>query len=200
MLTANNIDLKKLNFQFPIIEYVNIIVLLWNYPPILDWALSHFIYFISTCIYAVTRAYFLENITDFMSGENIREKYRKLLISHIYRTIGASIYSYSGMFSVYNLQKETSYVLLVASVFFHYIFNYFYYFELLKNNYIFFKNIPHMIDGIIVIGCIPNHPVLQVSLCIIHVGRLIMNDTDISLNLFLWTETYLISSIFTKVF
>ncbi len=178
------------------------IILLWNYPSIYVWTQSHYLYFIGTWVYTMTRTYYINNRQLFMLDGNVKKKYRNLLISHIYRTIGTCLHSYLALVAIYLLQKETVSFLLIMSLFNHFIVNYLYYFETLNHRLILVKHVPHMIDTIIIIGCIEHshggYWYLKSLLCLINMGMFFIdayNSPELVYKLLLWTETYLICTI-----
>lgn len=175
------------------------IILLWNYPSIITWCQSHYLYLFGTWIYTMAYTYYQYNIQAFMKDGNVKNQYLNVLRSHILRTISSSLHSYLSVVSIYLLQKEVAPLLLFMSLYIHFTINYFYYFKH-NNSYIgLMKHIPHMLDTIIILGCISKETNVHFPLGFICVGR-ILSDVYISNKLlseiFLCAETYyLVQSI-----
>lgn len=177
-------------------EYANMIILLWNYPSIITWGYSHYLYLFATWLYTMSYTYYQYNVHLFLADGNIKSQYQNVLRSHIIRTISTSLHSYLSVISVYLLQKECAPLLLYMSLYIHITINYFYYFKP-NNLYIaLMKHIPHMIDTIIILGCIREQYIhFHFILGCICIGR-ILSDAFISRKLlsemFLCAETYYI--------
>lgn len=179
------------------IEYVNMIILLWNYPSIINWSHSHYLYLLGTWTYTMAYTYYQYNIHLFLTEENVKYHYANVLRCHIIRTIFTSLHSYLSALSIYLLQKEYALPLLFMSLYTHIIINYFYYFKHDVPYIIWMKYVPHIIDTIIILGCLQSTTYFHIHFILgfICAGR-ILSDMFVYRKflseIFLCAETYYI--------
>jgi len=177
------------------IQYANMMIVLWNYPPIFAWSLSHYLYLVGTWIYTMAYTYYQYNVEIFLTDENVKKQYANVLRFHIIRTISTSLHSYLSVISVYLLQKETAPFLLFMSLYIHMIINYLYYFKEVNPYVALMKHIPHMVDTIIIIGCIPREKHVYFRLGTFCIARILSEAfvyNKLLSQIFLCAETYYI--------
>jgi len=181
------------------LEYFDLIIVLWNYPPILKWTRLHRLYLGSSFISTVMNAFYANRVNMFVDEENVLENYETVLVAHVYRTLANSMHSYVSMITMYSINHPESAEseLMIVCGCIHLVMNYLYYFgELQHENALFVKHMPHMIDIIIILYNI-NDIQLQAFIVIMNIIGIYMITTFDTNNgyfnkILSWIEAYII--------
>lgn len=181
--------------KYAYLEYLNLVVILWNYPSFLTWNEIQRVYLVSACISCVLNAFYISRMNIFIEQENVLENYEQVLISHVYKTIGNSVYSYVSMVAVYlKTHNECDTGLLAVCFILHVFMMYMYYFGELQNAHaLLVKNLPHMIDMVVVISSIRDIQ-LQIIIASINMVRIYIHNTHLT-QIISVIETYMICEI-----
>jgi len=183
--------------KFAYLEYLHLVIILWNYPSFLKWNEIQSVYLVSACISCVLNVFYISRMNIFIEQENVLENYEHVLISHVYKTIGNSVYSYVSMVSVYlTTHSEIDSGLLLVCLILHMFMMYIYYFGDLQNAHaLLVKNMPHIIDMVVVISSIRDIQ-LQILIALINIVRMYFHNTRLT-QLMALLETYIICEIIT---
>lgn len=176
------------------LEYLPLLIILWNYPHFDDWNVSHTGYLIATCSSTIANAIYVNAMYVFMTESNVLENYNNMLKMHIYKTIVNGLSSYTTMLAVYSRQYDSFPFILLVSLMNHFMVSYMYYFGDLTYTHhyaLMFKQIPHTIDVIIMIGCVTDAE-LQKCVFIANAGMMmsIYMKNQYVYRLFSMMETY----------
>lgn len=182
--------------SYSLLEYVPLGIILWNSPPFSTWNLLWRIYVGVSLLSCISNAYYVYSTKKFIRDENVLENYESVLISHVYKTLCNSLYCYVSMVVVYltnhqHTEEKVEKELLVVCGLLHIIMNYLYYFgEMQHENALFVKNIPRIIDTLVIISQIQNvqYKLIMLKLGVIH----LLSKNHHTHRLISWVETYTI--------
>lgn len=181
------------------LEYLNLIILLWNYPVWNEWNTSHKMYIAAVFATTISNTNYVYSMYIFMTKPNVLENYNNLLQAHIYKTIVNGVSSHLTAYAVYLRQYDTYGFLFFVSFMNHFMVSYLYYFGDLMYDHeyaVVMKQIPHIIDAVIMLGCTEDAE-LQMCLCIANVFMLlcIYSKQNFMYKFFSAVETYSICKI-----
>lgn len=157
------------------LEYLPLLILLWNSPPFDMLNTPQKLYMASVTASTMVNAIYVDSMQAFMTESNVLENYNLVLISHIYKTIINGIASHVTVFAVYSHKYNSYAFILLISLMNHFIVSYLYYFGDLTYTHryaLLVKQMPHVVDVIIMIGCIDTAD-LQKCILIANAGMLI---------------------------
>lgn len=157
------------------LEYLPFAVLLWNYPPIATWNASQQIYTVAIFASTMANVAYANAMHVFMTESNVLENYNRVLTSHIYKTIVNGMASHMTAYAVHSRQHNTYGLMFFASLMIHILVSYMYYFGDLTYTHryaLLVKQIPHLVDVVIILGCIADTD-LQKCILIANAGMLV---------------------------